>query len=57
MSEYRGENNKNKHYPQTPKKDIAKSDQDLEVAKEMDEMYELKSRIGYSPTKVVRKDK
>lgn len=42
--------------PQTPKKDIA-SDQseDLEVAKEMDDLYELHARPGYAPTEVVRK--
>ncbi|MDG5788416.1 YfhD family protein [Evansella sp. AB-P1] len=42
--------------PQTPRKDIATDDSDLEVAKEVDELYELKARQGYSPTKVIRKE-
>ncbi|ADU30593.1 YfhD family protein [Evansella cellulosilytica] len=41
--------------PQTPKKDIARDEQDLEVAKEVDAIYELHSNPGYSPTKVMRK--
>ncbi|MDQ0255684.1 hypothetical protein J2S74_003066 [Evansella vedderi] len=42
--------------PQTPRKDIATTNEDLEVAKEVDDLYELKARPGYSPTKVIRKD-
>ncbi len=42
--------------PQTPKKDIASDDSaDLEVAKEVDDLYELHSRPGYGPTEVERK--
>ncbi|WP_078427976.1 YfhD family protein [Alkalihalobacterium alkalinitrilicum] len=41
--------------PQTPKKDIKTDDQDLELAKELDDRYELKARPGYSPTEVERK--
>ncbi|MBU9712145.1 YfhD family protein [Evansella tamaricis] len=41
--------------PQTPQKDIAADDQDLELAKEVDDLYELKARPGYSPTEVRRK--
>lgn len=42
--------------PQTPRRDIATSDEDLELAKELDELYELKARPGHPPTKVIRKD-
>ncbi|WP_416148684.1 YfhD family protein [Salipaludibacillus sp. HK11] len=45
-----------KSLPQTPKKDIATDNSpDLEIAKEMDDLYELHARPGYSPTEVERK--
>lgn len=47
---------KNKNsLPQTPQKDIAKDDQDLELAKELDDLYELKAKPGFPPTEVNRK--
>lgn len=47
---------KNKNsLPQTPQKDIAKDDQDLELAKELDDRYELKAMPGFPPTEVNRK--
>ncbi|MCD8501974.1 MAG: YfhD family protein [Bacillaceae bacterium] len=48
---------KNKNsLPQTPKKDIATDNSDLEIAKELDEVYELNAYQGFEPTEVVRKD-
>lgn len=48
---------KNKNtLPQTPKKDIATDDQDLEFAKELDDRYELNAYEGFEPTEVDRKD-
>ena len=41
--------------PQTPRKDIATDDQDLEFAKELDDRYELKAKPGFPPTEVDRK--
>lgn len=47
---------KNKNsLPQTPRKDIATDDQDIEIAKEIGDFYELKSKIGFPPTEVNRK--
>ncbi|WNF37228.1 YfhD family protein [Bacillaceae bacterium IKA-2] len=46
---------KNKNsLPQTPQKDIATDDQDLELAKEMN-LYDLKGKLGFPPTEVDRK--
>lgn len=44
--------------PQTPKelKRPYNQGEELEVAKELNEMYELKARPGYGPTEVERKD-
>ncbi|WP_100831894.1 YfhD family protein [Alteribacter populi] len=43
--------------PQTPKKDIAgnQRQEDVELAEEVDDLYELKARPGYVPTEVNRK--
>ena len=48
--------NKNK-LPQTPRRDTATNDDDLEFAKELDEVYELKAKPGFVPTEVDRKQK
>lgn len=44
--------------PQTPKalKRPYGEAEELEIAKEINDMYELKAQPGYSPTEVVRKD-
>lgn len=36
--------------PQTPRKDIAKSNEDLELAKELDERYDIKEMLGEQNT-------
>ncbi|WP_184664180.1 YfhD family protein [Texcoconibacillus texcoconensis] len=40
--------------PQTPRKDIVTDDQDLELAKELDKQYDLKSKPGFSPTEAMK---
>lgn len=46
---------KNKNsLPQTPRKDIATDDQDLELAKELN-LYDLKGKLGFPATEVKRK--
>ncbi|WP_139193733.1 YfhD family protein [Anaerobacillus alkalidiazotrophicus] len=41
--------------PQTPKKDIATTDDDLEFAKELDDRYQFESQPGFGPLGVNRK--
>ncbi|WP_280770423.1 YfhD family protein [Salipaludibacillus daqingensis] len=43
--------------PQTPTKDIVRDDSDLEIAKELDDLYDLHANPGYPPTEVERKKK
>jgi hypothetical protein len=45
--------------PQTPKQQKRPYDQgeELELAKELNEMYELKAQPGYAPTEVKRRSK
>ncbi|WP_078553547.1 YfhD family protein [Bacillus alkalicellulosilyticus] len=42
--------------PQTPRKDINTDDSDLELAKELDDRYELKARQGFGPLELKRKE-
>lgn len=48
--------NKNK-LPQTPRREIATDDSDLEFAKELDEVYDLNAYQGFEPTEVNRIDR
>lgn len=41
--------------PQTPRSEIANRDDDLELAKELSDRYNLKAKPGFPPTDVNRK--
>ncbi|MBU8905810.1 YfhD family protein [Desertibacillus haloalkaliphilus] len=41
--------------PQTPRRDIAKTNDDLELAKEVNELYDLEAKPGFDVTAAKRK--
>ncbi|MGO4889092.1 YfhD family protein [Anaerobacillus sp. MEB173] len=42
--------------PQTPKKDIATANDDIEIAQEVSEQYDLEVKPGFQPTAAKRKN-
>jgi hypothetical protein len=43
--------------PQVPEKDIVQNDDQYEIAKELDDRYEMEVKPGFEPTGVRRKNK
>lgn len=52
---HKNKDKNSKKLPQTPRNQIAHSDDDLELAKELSDRYELKAKPGFPPTEVERK--